>query len=92
LCQAIERNQVLVFNWLYDTSLRNQQPPPNWHSELAVALVSGDAEAADKAMRRHTRYRMNEVMSRMDSVLNSHQSRPEVFLRHRRKKKDVAAS
>ena len=31
LCQAIEKNQVLVFNWLYDSSLRNQQPP----SELA---------------------------------------------------------
>jgi DNA-binding GntR family transcriptional regulator len=41
LCQAVEKNQVLVFNWLYDTSLGNQQqPPPGWHRELAEALVS----------------------------------------------------
>ena len=87
LCQAIEKNQVLVFNWLYDTSLRNQQPPPNWHSELTAALVAGDPEDADKAMRRHTRYRMEEVMQRLDSVVTNHESQPEVFIRQRRNKK-----
>lgn len=91
LCQAIEKNQVLVFNWLYDTSLRNQQPPPNWHSELVNELVAGDPEAADKAMRRHTRFRMDEVMQRMDSVVTSHQSRPEVFIRQRRNRKKSTA-
>jgi GntR family transcriptional regulator, rspAB operon transcriptional repressor len=91
LCQAIEKNQVLVFNWLYDTSLRDQQPPPNWHSELANTLVLGDPEEADKAMRRHTRYRMDEVMRRMDSVVTSHQSRPEVFIRQRRNRKSQGA-
>src|ERR1700733_7048962 len=87
LCQAVEKNQILVFNWLYDTSLKDQQPPPNWHSELAAALVAGDPEKADMAMRRHTRYRMDEVMRRLDSVVSSHESQPEVFIRQRRKKK-----
>jgi len=85
LCQAIEKNQVLVFNWLYDSSLRNQQPPPNWHSELANVLVSGDPEEADKAMRRHTGYRMDEVMQRIDSVMTSQRTRPEVFIKQRKK-------
>ena len=85
LCQAIEKNQVLVFNWLYDSSLRNQQPPPNWHSELANVLVSGDPEEADKAMRRHSGYRMDEVMQRIDSVMTSQRTRPEVFIKQRKK-------
>lgn len=91
LCQAIEKNQVLVFNWLYDSSLRNQQPPPNWHSELARSLCKGDPEESDKAMRRHTRYRMDEVMQRLDSIVTSHQSRPEVFVRQRRNRKQNGA-
>lgn len=66
LCQAIEKNQVLVFNWLYDTALGNQSPPPQWHSQLALALVSGDPQIADAAMRRHTRYRMEELLQRME--------------------------
>jgi DNA-binding GntR family transcriptional regulator len=66
LYQAIEKNQVLVFNWLYDTALGNLAPPPQWHSQLASALVSGDAEVADAAMRRHTRYRMEDLLQRME--------------------------
>lgn len=66
LCQAVERNQVLIFNWLYDTALEGQAPPPGWHSELAQVLTGHDAEAADAAMRRHTRYRMEEILLRME--------------------------
>jgi DNA-binding GntR family transcriptional regulator len=86
LCNAIEKNQILVFNWLYDTSLRNQEPPPNWHSELASVLVAGDPEEADRAMRRHTRFRMDEVMQRMDSVVSDSELRLAAFPRQRRKK------
>jgi len=84
LSQAIDKNQVLVFNWLYDSSLRDQQSPANWHSELATALVAGDPEEADKAMRRHTSYRMQEVMQRLDSVVGTYEPRPEAFTRKRR--------
>jgi DNA-binding GntR family transcriptional regulator len=70
-CQAIEKNQILVFNWLYDTSLGNQQPPAHWHAELARVLAEGDPEAADRAMRSHTRYRMDEVMQRLDTAVGN---------------------
>lgn len=66
LCRAIEKNQVLVFNWLYDTAFGNQAPPPGWHKELAQALTAGSVEGADAAMRRHTRYRMDELLQRVE--------------------------
>lgn len=69
LYNAIEKNQVLVFNWFYDTAFRNEPPPPGWHSQLAEALTKGDAVVADAAMRLHTRYRMTELLQRMETHL-----------------------
>ena len=86
LCEAVEKNQVLVFNWLYDTTLGNQQPPAGWHSELAAALVAGDPEAADRAMRRHTRYRMEEVLMRMEPYFTSTETRLSNYARRPRRK------
>jgi DNA-binding GntR family transcriptional regulator len=92
LCQAVEKNQVLVFNWLYDTTLRNQQPPPGWHSELAAVLVEKDPEAADTAMRRHTQYRMEEVLLRMEPYFHATESRLSNFARRPRRKTAAAVS
>jgi GntR family transcriptional regulator, rspAB operon transcriptional repressor len=86
LCQAIEKNQVLVFNWLYDTTLTRQQPPAGWHSELAAVLVSGNPEAADAAMRRHTRFRMDEVLERMEPYFTATEARLATFVRRPRRK------
>lgn len=85
LCQAVEKNQVLVFNWLYDTAAGNQQPPPGWHTELAAVLTTGDAEAADAAMRRHTRYRMEEVLQRMEPYFDFSEARLGVFPKRQRR-------
>jgi DNA-binding GntR family transcriptional regulator len=90
LCQAIEKNQVLVFNWLYDTSLGSQQPPAHWHQQLAEALAGGDPEAADRAMRTHTRYRMDEVMQRLDTAVGKSESRLAVFSALPRRKRTTA--
>ena len=79
LCQAVEKNQVLVFNWLYDTTLGNPPPPLRWHAQLAEALVSGDPEIADSAARRHTRYRMDEVLQRMDPYFSFTEARLAAF-------------
>jgi DNA-binding GntR family transcriptional regulator len=86
LCQAIEKNQVLVFNWLYDTALGNQRPPSRWHSELASVLVTGDPEAADAAMRRHTRFRMDEVLQRMEPYFSETESLLATYVRRPRRK------
>ncbi len=62
---AIEREQVLVFNWLFDTAAQQRSLPPHFHSELAAALASPDVEAADKAMRAHIRYGMDRILEAM---------------------------
>jgi DNA-binding GntR family transcriptional regulator len=86
LCQAVEKNQVLVFNWLYDTASGNLLPPATWHAQLAEALVSGDPEKADAAMRRHTRYRMEEVLQRMEPYFGWSEARLAAFPKRARRK------
>lgn len=66
LYDAIERNQILVFNWLFDNTLKRQAPPSEWHKILTEALNTGDPETADAAMRRHTRFRMEEVLEALE--------------------------
>jgi len=56
LQQMIQRNNVLVFNWLYDLATDKLLQPPRFHQELAQALSDTDAQAADEAMRLHVRH------------------------------------
>lgn len=44
---AIQREQVLVFNWLFDTAAQRSALPPNFHSELAATLAGSAVEAVD---------------------------------------------
>lgn len=66
LCAAIRRNQILVLNWLYDATFQPRPGPGYWHSKLMEALSSGSVEIADKAMREHTRYGIEEVLRRRE--------------------------
>jgi DNA-binding GntR family transcriptional regulator len=68
LTKAIEKGQVLVFNWLYDRASERSTMPPDFHSELARAICTGDARKADEAMRRHVRYGLDEVLARFAKV------------------------
>ena len=68
LRQMIERNHVLILNWLFDVAGRRTPLPPRFHTELAEALVSGDAGRADAAMRAHVRYGLPEVASHMSAL------------------------
>jgi DNA-binding GntR family transcriptional regulator len=65
LTSAIEKAQVLVFNWLYDTAANNNKTPPRFHSNLADALCSGDPLVADSAMRTHIRNGLDQVLERL---------------------------
>ena len=56
LKQMIERKHVLILNWLFDVTGRRTPLPLGFHSALADALLSGDPEPADAAMRGHVRY------------------------------------
>jgi GntR family transcriptional regulator, rspAB operon transcriptional repressor len=62
LHDAIQRAQVLVFNWLFDASARQYNLPRDFHSQLASALTSGDIMRADAAMRHHVRYGLDRVL------------------------------
>ena len=62
LRQMLETNQVLTFNWLYYVAARRPALPPHFHFELAEALCDGDEENADRAMRAHIRYGLENVI------------------------------
>jgi GntR family transcriptional regulator, rspAB operon transcriptional repressor len=65
LCRAIEKEHVLIFNWLYDVAANRRTQPEEFHSTLAEALCSGDPLAADAAMRVHVRYGLDQVLERL---------------------------
>lgn len=65
LRDGVESQQVLIFNWLYDTAAHRQSLPPNFHFTLAKALASGDPELADAEMRRHVRYGMEQIQEQI---------------------------
>lgn len=74
-CQALrtllEANQVLTFNWLYDVAASRPVLPAGFHSQLAEALCTKDEEAADRAMRAHVRYGLEQIIRRMPADLPS---------------------
>jgi DNA-binding GntR family transcriptional regulator len=65
LHRAIEKEQVLIFNWLYDIAADRRTLPEKFHSSLVDALCSGDPLVADGAMRAHVRYGLDEVLNRL---------------------------
>ncbi len=71
LLKAIEREQVLIFNWLYDTASHRRSLPSNFHHDLAKALCSGDLIKADEAMRKHIRYGLDYVIESLGRLEGS---------------------
>lgn len=68
LCVAIERNQILIFNWLYDTAAGRRNMPPNHHGKLARSLCSQDPLLADKSMRLHVAHGRDEVLATLEKL------------------------
>jgi DNA-binding GntR family transcriptional regulator len=68
LRDAIEMKQVLIFNWLYDTATKRRVLPPNFHAQLAAALISGKPEIADAEMRRHIQYGLDQVLEQIATL------------------------
>jgi len=71
LTEMIERNHVLILNWLFDVSARRSPLPPDFHAQLVEALLSGDPEAASTAMRGHVRYGLAEIKGNFDALAAS---------------------
>ena len=66
LRRSIEKNQVLIFNWFLDLLFGYPGLPQDWHAELAKVLTGTDVEAADRAMRKHVRFRMDELLVKLE--------------------------
>lgn len=65
---AIEKEQVLVYNWLYDTAVERRTLASNYHTELATALTGGTPDEAEAAMREHIRRGLGQVLEKMDRL------------------------
>lgn len=81
LRDLIERERVLVSNWLYSTRGRRTHSASNAHVDLAAAICSGDVLRADEAMRNHIRYGFEQVIKHFsglghESGWRSRNSRP----------------
>ena len=64
----IDRQHVLILNWLFDLTGRRTPLPPGFHARLADALAARDVEHADAAMRAHVRYGLNEVAGQIGTM------------------------
>ena len=77
LRDAIEKEQVLIFNWLFDTAAKRRSLGLDYHARLTDALASGTPEKAASAMRQHIRRGLNEVLDNIDRA----ESEPSNFWR-----------
>ena len=68
LVKAIEKERVLIFNWLYDTTSHRKSLPDLFHTDLAKALCSGEAARADKVMRAHIQYGLGDVLASLETL------------------------
>ncbi len=62
LQEVIQKNNVLVFNWLFDVAVHQLAGSPRFHQELAESLAGMDSDAAEAAMRAHVRYGVEETV------------------------------
>ena len=65
LGETIEKNHVLIFNWLFDVTAKRPPLPPRFHRELAESLNHGIVEEADRAMRAHIRYGLETIVDKL---------------------------
>ena len=56
LREMIERNSILVLNWLYDLVTLKSPLPIRFHTDLNDAITGRDVEAAEQAMRKHIQF------------------------------------
>lgn len=62
LKEAIEKNQVLIYNWFFDLAAQRRSLPSGFHNRLLQAVTGSDPMAADRAMRLHVQYGLSETL------------------------------
>jgi DNA-binding GntR family transcriptional regulator len=63
LKNTIEKNHVLIFNWLFDVAAHRPALPARFHRDLVEAINKGNVDEADHAMRMHIRYGLDSIIS-----------------------------
>lgn len=71
LVEAVVKTNTLIRTWQYAAISDFREMPPDYHNRLMLALLEGDAEDADRAMRAHVRHGMDEVLRRMERYLHA---------------------
>lgn len=62
LKDAIENNQVLIYNWFFDLATNRRTLPAGFHAQLLQVVTGSDPIAADEAMRAHVKYGVMELL------------------------------
>jgi len=65
LKEAIEMNQVLIYNWFFDLAAERRLLPSGFHSRLLQTITGADPLASDQAMREHVQYGVAETLQRI---------------------------
>ena len=68
LRDAIEKEQVLIFNCLYDTAVQRRNLASDHHARLTDTLAHGTPAQADAAMRQHIRTGLKEVLTGLEQL------------------------
>src|SRR5579871_1508864 len=68
LKDAIEKNQVLIYNWFFDLAANRRTLPPGFHVKLLKAVTGSDPVKADQAMRAHVQYGVPESLEQAVSA------------------------
>lgn len=70
LKEAIEMNQILIYNWFFDVAAKRRELPSGFHTTLLQAITDSDPLAADAAMRAHVQYGVSEIMQLSPQIAN----------------------
>jgi DNA-binding GntR family transcriptional regulator len=70
LKEAIEMNQILIYNWFFDIAAKRRQLPPHFHVSLLQAVTGTDPLVADAAMRGHVQYGVPETIPETSQIAN----------------------
>jgi DNA-binding GntR family transcriptional regulator len=62
LKDAIEMNQVLIYNWFFDIAVKRRILPVGFHLQLLQAVTGPDVLIADEAMRAHVQHGVSETL------------------------------
>lgn len=86
LKEAIEMNQVLIYNWFFDVANNRRTLPSGFHVKLLEVVTGSDPIAADDAMRKHVQYGVESIHDTVPATSNDWRQR-----RFQSNEKEVAA-